>query len=388
MSITSWLMADEPVPGGRGLVHRALRLVSAHSLAADAILAGAVAVLGLPQVLSHAGPAESPGVWLGMCALVLPLLWRRRYPLAVFGIVWAAAAALLLSGRNLVAAVAVLVALYTVAAGAARRAAAAAALAAETAVAIGWLAGALGPGWWLELPYLSVLIAVSFLLGTSVRDQRAFQAAEARLAVADERASIAREMHDIVAHSLTVMITMSDAAVRKQRAEPDRAVAAMRQVSATGRQALDETRRLLGILRAGSPAVLAPQPGLAELSGLVDQVRETGLAADVAVTGTPFPLHAGAELALYRIVQEGLTNAIKHARDVSRVQVTLRYAEPVVEVEISDDGNAVPADRTVTRPGHGLCGMAERAMLYRGTVTAGPRPERGWVVRARLDLAG
>jgi signal transduction histidine kinase len=248
---------------------------------------------------------------------------------------------------------------------------------------------------------ITALLAAFFFLGISLRTRQAYLAAlveratrleherdqQARIAAAAERASIAREMHDIVAHSLAVIITMADAAAAKRRSDPERAGAAMEQVSEVGRQALGETRRLLGVLRTEAPGGgSAPLPGLAQLDALLDKVRATGLAAELTVTGRRFAVPEGAQLAAYRIVQEALTNTIKHARGATRVQVWLRYADPVIEVDVADDGRPAPGQSDVT--GHGLAGMSERAALYDGTVLAGPGAGGGWAVSARLSLAG
>jgi signal transduction histidine kinase len=211
---------------------------------------------------------------------------------------------------------------------------------------------------------------------------------QARLAAAAERASIAREMHDIVAHSLAVIITMAEAAAAKRRSDPDRAAAAMEQVAETGRQALDQTRRLLGVLRTSEPAAnSSPLPGLAQLDALLEQVRTTGLASELTVTGRRFPLAEGPQLAIYRIIQEALTNTLKHARGATRVQVLLTYDEPSAEIRIDDDGQPAAGTGRQMRPGHGLAGMHERAALYGGDATAGPRPGGGWTVTARLSAA-
>jgi signal transduction histidine kinase len=252
-------------------------------------------------------------------------------------------------------------------------------------------------------------MAASLLLGVSVRHwrnslstltERAEQLErerdqQARLAVAAERTRIAREMHDVVAHSLSVMVTLSEGAALKLAAEPERANRAMRQVSATGHQALGEMRRLLGVLRTeDAPEPRQPQPGLAQLDGLLDQVRATGLTAELAVTGTPVALPPGAELTVYRIVQEALTNTLKHAAGPTRVSVAIARRPDAVTVDVHDDG----ACRSAGTPGHGLAGhglaghglagMRERAAVYDGAVSAGPDPAGGgWRIHARLPLA-
>ena len=220
------------------------------------------------------------------------------------------------------------------------------------------------------------------------RDQQAV------IAAAAERTRIARELHDIVSHSLSVVITLADAAAVVSRADPARGVEAMTEVSEVGRRALTDMRAMLGVLRTDEPAVgLAPQPGMADLGALVERVRATGLQVDLAVEGTPFPLGAAAELTAYRIVQEALTNTLRHAA-ARRASVTIVYDEPQIRVQVADDGTADDgaAKPQGGRPGHGIDGMRERAALHNGTLRAGPAPKcpespnsaPGWLVEATL----
>jgi signal transduction histidine kinase len=208
------------------------------------------------------------------------------------------------------------------------------------------------------------------------------QEERARVAVADERARIARELHDVIAHSVSVMTVQAGAARLLLAGDPQRALEPLLAVEETGRQALAEMRRLLGVLRddAGEPT-LVPQPGLDDLPMLAATVREAGLEVEMAVEGTQRPLPAGVELAAYRILQEALTNTLKHA-GAARAQVTVRYAPESVLLEVRDDGRATTADGH----GHGLLGMRERAALYGGELQAGPLPRGGFAVRARLPV--
>jgi signal transduction histidine kinase len=202
---------------------------------------------------------------------------------------------------------------------------------------------------------------------------------QATIAAAAERTRIARELHDIVSHSLSVVITLADAAAVVSRSDPGRE--AMAEVSEAGRQALSDMRAMLGLLRTDDPpADLAPQPGVAELGTLVERVRATGLAVDLDIEGTAFPLGAAAGLTAYRVVQEALTNTIRHAA-ARHARVTIRYDAPFVHVRVADDGTAAAAGG---RQGHGIDGMRERAALHDGTVVAGPAPDGGWLVSARL----
>jgi signal transduction histidine kinase len=258
--------------------------------------------------------------------------------------------------------------------------------------------------WWHDGPLwdaliLSTAFATALLLGAYLQTRRAYLAEleerarrlehereqQDRLAVAAERARIAREMHDIVAHNLAVMVALADGAAAVTPGTPLRGVDMMRQTALTGRQALTEIRRLIGLLRVSEEdGRLAPQPGLDDLDELVGQVRAAGLAVTLTRTGTCAGLGPGAELAIYRIVQEALTNTIKHAGQHATAQVRLSCDGTEADVEITDDGG----DRVTApaRPGHGLTGMTERAASYGGRVEAGPDAARGWRVHAHLGL--
>jgi signal transduction histidine kinase len=247
-------------------------------------------------------------------------------------------------------------------------------------------------GVWLGL---SILVAVAGLLGYYTRGRRAYLERErerdAELAAAAERARIAREMHDIVAHNIAVMIALADGAAYTIPQDPGQAAALMGHVSQTGRTALTEMRRTLGILRRPEDSVPGngPQPALADLGAMISTVREAGLPVRLAVSGQPFPLPASAQLTLYRIVQEALTNTMKHA-DATSAHVRLAYRCEEVEIEVTDDGRlgvAAPPGGGPVAGGHGLAGMRERAAVFGGEVSAGPRPEGGWRVHALLRVS-
>jgi signal transduction histidine kinase len=194
-------------------------------------------------------------------------------------------------------------------------------------------------------------------------------------------------MHDIVAHSLAIMVTLAEGAALKVKVDPDRAEATMRQVSVTGRQALNETRRLLGVLRADEGDLdRQPQPGVAQIDGLLERVRATGMAAEFTVSGAPVALSSGAEVAVYRIVQEALTNTLKHAQQPTRVRVGLHYQTSTMTVEVADDGADPGHGEVRSAVGHGLTGMRERAAVYGGAVVAGLGRHGGWRVSVDLPI--
>jgi signal transduction histidine kinase len=262
----------------------------------------------------------------------------------------------------------------------------------------------LAGSWPRSLVFLSGLVAAAFLLGTNLRSRRSRLAAvteraerlerereqQALIAATAERTRIAREMHDVIAHSLAVMISLADGATAKLRSDPERAGTAIENLSRIGRQALGDTRRLLGVLRDDDASEeLAPQPGLAQIDGLLAQVRTTGLAASLAVNGDPHPLPPGAELTVYRIVQEATTNALKHAVGATSVAVVLDYSPNLLAISVRDNGrvpNLGAGHRPPAGTGHGLSGMRERAAIYRGSVVAGPSVA-GWKVEARIPIA-
>lgn len=209
--------------------------------------------------------------------------------------------------------------------------------------------------------------------------------AEARAAVAEERARIARELHDVVAHSVSVMTVQAAGVRRLLHADQEREREALETIEQTGRQALAEMRRMLGVLRQPTeePPALAPQPSLSNLDGLVEKVREAGLPVKLRVSGKPRGLPAGIELSAYRVVQEALTNALRHAGP-ARATVDVRYTSDAVELEIANDGRN---DVGGNGEGQGLVGMRERVALCGGTVESGPGEGGGFAVRARIPVS-
>ncbi|MFF8949974.1 sensor histidine kinase [Streptomyces sp. NPDC014940] len=349
--------------------------------------------------LSAAGTAAA------QAGLVLPLLWRRRAPAVAFGAVTAVFVLQWSIGVALRADVALFVALYSLALHGRLR---------QLPWACAALAGALG----LVAVRVSVAVpagdALFFLLSTAtaalalglmIRIRRAQLAGlreraarleverdqRGRLAVAAERTRVAREMHDIVGHNLSVIITLADAGAYATAAAPERGQEALRLIGDTGRQALSELRRVLGVLReADGPRAgpeLSPQPGLKDVDALCEGVRAAGLEVVYRTAGDVDSLDSGVQLTVYRIVQEALTNTLKHAGAGSRANLSVVVADGRLTIAVQDSGPPAPAGRAgpANEEGHGLVGMRERAALYGGHVSAGPAGP-GWTVRAVLDL--
>ncbi|MFI7318309.1 sensor histidine kinase [Streptomyces venezuelae] len=252
-----------------------------------------------------------------------------------------------------------------------------------------------------------VPFALAWVLGDSIRTRRAYFAqleeradrlekereAQAKVAVAAERARIARELHDVVAHNVSVMVVQADGAAYVMDTAPDQAKKALETISGTGRQALAEMRRLLGVLRTGEPeesGEYVPQPDVEQLDELIEQVRTAGLPVDYKVEGTPRPLPSGVELTAYRIVQEALTNTRKHGGENAGASVRLVYFDDGLGLLVEDDGKGAPhelyEDGGADGSGHGLIGMRERVGMVGGTLDAGPRPGGGFRISALLPL--
>jgi signal transduction histidine kinase len=237
---------------------------------------------------------------------------------------------------------------------------------------------------------------LAFVLGTRTQQTRELRERAERAerererlaaeAVAEERARIARELHDVVAHSVSVMVVQAAGVRRLLKTEQEREREALLVVERIGREALTEMRRMLGVLRAsGDVAALAPQPGMQHVEKLVDQARRAGLTVELQVVGEPIQLPTGLDLSAYRIVQEGLTNVLKHGEQ-AKARVRVRYGSDEIELEVVDESETAAAE--TTDDGHGLAGMRERVAVYGGEFEAGPRAEGGFRVRARLPLAG
>ncbi|CAM5642546.1 two-component sensor histidine kinase [Streptomyces spiroverticillatus] len=255
--------------------------------------------------------------------------------------------------------------------------------------------------------FLTIPFLLAWVLGDSLRTRRAYFAqleerasrlerereAQAKVAVAAERARIARELHDVVAHNVSVMIVQADGAAYVMDSSPDQAKQALETISTTGRQALAEMRRLLGVLRSGEApesGEYVPQPDVQQIEDLIEQVRTAGLTVDFRVEGTARPLPSGVELTAYRIVQEALTNTRKHGGPDAGASVRLVYFDDGLGLLVEDDGRGAAhelyEDGGADGQGHGLIGMRERVGMVGGTLDAGPRPGGGFRISALLPL--
>jgi signal transduction histidine kinase len=237
--------------------------------------------------------------------------------------------------------------------------------------------------------FYTLLLSTPWAAGRAVRQRRLrdreleLEKGRAAAAIVEERARIARELHDVVAHSISVMVIQARGGRRVLESEPADARDAFAVIESTGQQALDEMRRLVGMLRSGEETLpLAPQPSLKELGTLVEQVRAAGLPVQVAVEGEPRDLPPGVDLSAFRIVQEALTNALTHAGP-ARARVVLRYRADELELEISDDG---PGTGDGSGSGYGLVGLRERVLVYGGELQAGRQPGGGYALRVRLPF--
>ncbi len=396
-------------PGGAAFIQtmwsRGVDYDRRHPTAIDALAALAWMAVSVPWMILHT--AHGAMEWTFQVALVLPLIWRRRNPLAVFYALGAVALVQWFVSVPLLADGSLLVALFTVALYLPVRTALVAAAGLLVGVVLASVRWSLTDSWLTSVVGLTGLVAAAVLAGAALQIRQAHlvqlteRAArlelerdqQARIAVAAERTRIAREMHDVIAHSLAVIVTLADGAAAKLPRNPDRAAVAIRSIAQVGRDALGDTRRLLGVLREQqSSAEMSPQPGLDQLEGLINQLNATGLEATLTVSGHPFPLAPAAELTVYRLLQEAATNTLKHAQGTTRFEARLTYACPVVRVDASDDGRPAPARPELERSpsgrsdpgGHGIVGMRERVALYGGTLVSGPRPEGGWQVSATL----
>jgi signal transduction histidine kinase len=372
----------------------------------DGLLAAALAALVVVGVWSGDAPDEtfarkplSTGLLL---ACPLALLWRRTAPLLAAAVIagclvmQAAATGVFANSAGLAASV--VVALYSLGAYTrAPRALVGAVLIGVALEAKTWIAAEAVPD---ESPFVwafwNLLILSVVALGMlaraarraseqqrRLREQEAHREASEREAVAEERRRIARELHDVVSHNVSASILQAGAAEELVRTDPHRAEAVLQSIQSMGREALGEMRRMLGILRTeADDGTTTPQPHLSDLPALVERFTRSGLAVTLVTEGTERPVAPGVELSAYRIVQESLTNVVKHAR-ARTAAVAVRFSEGFLEVEVTDDGSASDVGGG---PGHGQIGMRERVGLLGGELTAAPRESGGYRVRARFPL--
>lgn len=374
-----------------------------NPFAVDAAFAGVVWFFAVVVPAETWWEARVPAFVIGTL-MVAPLAWRRRAPVpAAAVVVVAGLLELLLVPDFLGANVAALLMVYALAAYAPRWAAQAGLVAGFLGAALAALRyfGYYGDSFTLlaNAGAIAVSVVAAWALG-NLRRARLQQLAalqeraqllelerdqEMRLAATTERARIARELHDVVAHSLSVVIAQADGGRYAGKADPEAATGALEAIAATGRQALTDMRSLLGVLREGGGEEYAPQPDVAAIPALVEDVRASGLDVDLIVEGEPQPMPAGPQLAAYRIVQESLTNVLKHAGPASRAWVRLQWRPDALELSVLDDGRGASAAMVSSDGnGQGLRGMTERAQLHRGRLEAGPRHGGGFGVHAAL----
>jgi signal transduction histidine kinase len=369
------------------------------------VLIAVLAIAAMAEVLVKYGSPDSPtaSLWFALPALailVLPVFARRWFPFAGPASYWVLAAAITFINWRLIPSVESLFPIGLAVAfllGNLRNALQAAIGLVVVVCGMTLLVYEIPDHSTAQLVFLPMDFAIAWLAGFALRERavqveaaeiRATEAererdAVSRIAVAEERARIARELHDVVAHAVGVMVLQVGAVRHNLPADRAEDTEALQRVEATGRTALAEMRRMLGAMRReGDDLELAPQPGLDGLDSLLDEVDRAGLPVELHVDGEPFRLPQAIDLSAYRIVQEGLTNALKHAH-ASRADVTVRYAPEELEIEVRDDGAGNSASDGV---GHGLIGIRERVKIYGGEMTAARANGGGFVLSTRLPL--
>jgi signal transduction histidine kinase len=391
-----------------------------HPVLVDSVLTLFLAGLGLATLGIPYRPSVTGAVFV--VAMALPAALRRAYPLGAFAAVLAVGGVqVFVLRRPLITDLSVVVLLYTLAAYRARALAVLGLVSCLLGSAVAIVRWGFAPIFFHSPYTLGEVIAAfcgpaltAWLLGDLMQWRRGYyqaleeraarlerdRDAQAQIAAAAERARIARELHDVVAHNVSVMVVQADGAGYALDSAPEQVRSALDAIARTGRSALAEMRSLLGVLRAADDgaAELAPQPGIEQVTGLLEQARASGLPVSFAVQGVPRGLPAGQALAAYRIVQESLTNARKHGGPAATASVTLRFHEDRLVITVTDDGGdrdhrhgGPGRERALGPPedglGHGLVGMRERAEAYGGTMDAGPQDHGGWRVSATVPLA-
>jgi signal transduction histidine kinase len=370
---------------------------------ADIALGLAITVFGLVSAQRDHVQLDFLSVPL-LIIQTLPVIWRRRDPMRVLYVTGSAITIYSLLGySDTTSGVGIFIAFYTVAANMPRRRATIAAAITAVGIFLSFASYAVlnsKTGWTTAMTTTYISFGVAWLIGDNLRVRRAYtrqleqraqevereKEEKAAQAVTEERARIARELHDVVAHYVSVMVVQAAGARRVVDKDPAAAKGALAAVEMAGRTALTEMRRMLEVLRADDPG-MGPQPGLGEIEHLVQNVRDAGLPVELSVTGTVCCLPAGMDLAAYRIVQEALTNTVKHGGKAT-AHVTVRYADDTLEIEVVDDGRGAAAQLLsgAEGGGHGLIGMNERVALFGGMLEAGPILTGGYRVFARMPI--
>jgi signal transduction histidine kinase len=382
--------------------------LGAHPLVADALTsaflsAAFITVTVFEETTGFSGKAPDLVSSILVTIMVMSLTLRRRMPVPVFAFVLAGCITLTSLGYvpTLGPSIAYLIAVYSVATH--RGLGTSLPVGAIGLLAYLCLMGVQGYRFWQSTSNAVLFVGV-WWVGRSLRLRRAYldeleararrleraREADSRAARAEERSRIARELHDVVAHHVSVMTVQAGAARRILHRDPESVQDALSTIEQMGRTALGEMRRLVGVLRTEAEPVrseLSPQPGVHDVTSLVDQLRETGLQVQLWIEGESRSLSPGVDLAAFRLVQEALTNTLKHAGPQARAWVRIQYADRQLEVEVEDDGRGLVAGLgTNGGSGHGLVGMRERVALYGGDLRIGPRSGGGFEVRARFPL--
>jgi signal transduction histidine kinase len=370
----------------------------------DVLLAAAITIMVL---LDLSSPADASGVrptdvWAVLLSLLqtVPLAFRRRAPLPVFLLIVTAVCAYYAMGYEVTdGTLATFVGVYTVAAHENRR---------RSFLALGVLAVAMTWYWVFRAEpfdpttpiWIGILAVLSWSLGEYVKARRAYtteveslaqrldqaREIEARQAVWQERARLARELHDLIGHTVNLMVIQAGAGRRTHRSDPGVAERAFHTIESTGREALDELDRLLGVLRTEDDEPDVPAlPGLDQVRTLAGRFEDSGLVVEISIEGAQVPLPRSLDQSAYRIIQEALTNALRHAGGAI-AHVVVRYRDNQLELEVADDGRQNPGQRDHVGGGRGLIGIRERVAMFGGDLDAGPRPGGGFLVRCRFPL--
>ncbi|MEU1817141.1 sensor histidine kinase [Streptomyces roseifaciens] len=396
-------------------MHRLYDFLRRHPTGVDsfwAVLLFGISMLATAEEHGVSGTQQAVNV-VTVVTLSLVIALRRRAPVPMLFLAIASGLAQIAADvQGTIADIAMLAIVYTVASGHVRwasRVALAGGLAAPVLFLLRWPVVDRGIGGSLiALAFLTAPFVLAWVLGDSMRTRRAYWAQleeraarlekdreqQARMAVTAERARIARELHDVVAHNVSVMVVQADGAAYVLDASPDQAKQALETISGTGRQALAEMRRLLGVLRTEEGTTeggdYVPQPDVEQIGDLVEQVRDAGLPVEYEVEGAPRPLPSGVELTAYRIVQEALTNTRKHGGPEAGASVRLTYFDDGLGLLVEDDGRGAQHELYeaggADGMGHGLIGMRERVGMVGGTLDAGPRPGGGFRISVLLPV--